>query len=207
MHDYKTKTGQLKSTNQIDDIIKLTEKGKELIKQIEAEIKKDKLYWYWVMYCTGDGNSYQHECGRIGKYIEGCQNEILSNNLKNYSDIHLLNHRADHKTTKNIKAKMLAPYNDTDEEVLRKILYNQKELCNDKKLHRFLGYILYYQQPDLSSAEMFDSKYDLNNDCAPVLAIIAKNDVGFGIPLAFDKKNKVYPIKKITGQLALYYYH
>ncbi len=160
----------------------------------------------------------------------------------------ILNRRADHKTTKNIKAKMLAPYNGANEEVLREALHNQKELCDDKKLYRFLvrddrrtkenagpwtilhylvneilkpkGYILYYQQPDLSSAETclehfyqltlsdqlwlknaqrygnycigVDSKYDLNNDHAPVLAIVAENDAEFGTPLAFGKKNKIY---------------
>jgi len=250
------------------------------------------------MYCAGDGNSCQHECGGIGKCIEGCQNETLPNNLKNYNDMHLckvrvlsevylsqlnslnplkikiskthlptnvltthnpqinrlsltrqvrdniiLNRRADHKTTKNIKAKLLAPYNGANEEVLREALYNKKEICDDKKLKRFLvrddrrtkedagpwtilhylvnevlkpkGYILYYQLPDLSSAETssehfyqltlsdqlwlknaqrygqtcigVDSKYDLNNDRAPILAIVTENDAGFGTPLAFGK--------------------
>ena len=50
----------------------------------------------------------------------------------------IVSRRADHKTTKNVKAKMLAPYNGANEEVLREALHNQKELCNDKKLHRFL---------------------------------------------------------------------
>ena len=35
---------------------------------------------------------------------------------------------------------MLAPYNGANEEVLREALHNQKELCDDKKLHRFLVY-------------------------------------------------------------------
>jgi hypothetical protein len=154
----------------------------------------------------------------------------------------ILNRRADHKTAKDIKAKMLAPYNGANEEVLREASCNKKELCDDKKLNRFLvrddrrtkedagpwtvlhylvnellkpkGYILYYQIPDLSSettSEHFyqltlsdqlwlknaqrygqycigvDSKYDLNNDRAPVLAIVAENDAGFGTPLAFGK--------------------
>ena len=55
--EWQTKTGQIKSTNRIDDIIKLTEKGEEYVKQIEAGVKKDRLCWYWVMYCAGDGNS------------------------------------------------------------------------------------------------------------------------------------------------------
>jgi len=42
--EWKTKVGQTKSTNRIDDIIKLTKKGKELVEQIKAKITKDKLY-------------------------------------------------------------------------------------------------------------------------------------------------------------------
>lgn len=50
----------------------------------------------------------------------------------------IINHRADHKPTKNIKAKMLASHNGANEEVLREALNNQKEICDDKKLYRFL---------------------------------------------------------------------
>ena len=42
-----------------------------------------------MMYCTEDGNSYQRECGGIGKCVKGCQNEALPNNLKNGNDMHL----------------------------------------------------------------------------------------------------------------------
>ena len=296
--EWKTKVGQTKSTNRIDDIIKLTEKGEELVEQIEAKITKDKLCWSWIMYCAGDGDACQHECGGIGKCIENCPNATLSNNLKNYHDMHLckvrvvsevylsqlnsshplkikilnthlpsnvlmthtpqinrlnltrqvrdniiLNRRADHRTTKSIKAKMLAPYNGANEEALREVLCNKKEICDDKKLYRFLvrddrrikkdagpwtvlhylvneilkpkGYVLYYQLSNLSSentnSENFyqltlsnqlwlknaqrygqncigiDSKYDLNNDRAPVLAIVVENNAGFGTPLAFGK--------------------
>ena len=87
--EWKTKIGQTKSTNRVDDILKLTEKGEELVKQIEAGITKDKLCWSWTMYCAGDGNACQFECGGIGKCIESCPNATLSNNLKNYNDMHL----------------------------------------------------------------------------------------------------------------------
>ncbi|PKC67138.1 hypothetical protein RhiirA1_510458 [Rhizophagus irregularis] len=50
--EWRIKTGQTKSTNRIDDIVKLTEKGEELVKQIEAGVKKDKLCWFWVIYCA-----------------------------------------------------------------------------------------------------------------------------------------------------------
>src|SRR6266542_2663474 len=125
------------------------------------------------MYCAGDGDACQHECGGIGKCIENCPNATLSNNLKNYYDMHLckvrivsevylsqfnsshplkikilnthlssnvlmthtsqinrlnltqqvhdniiLNCRADYRTTKSIKAKMLASYNGANKEAL-----------------------------------------------------------------------------------------
>ena len=40
--EWTTKTGQTKSTNRIDDIIKLTEKGEALVKRIEEGMEKDK---------------------------------------------------------------------------------------------------------------------------------------------------------------------
>ena len=40
------------------------------------------------MYYAGDGDACQHECGEIDKYIENCSNVTLSNNLKNYHDMH-----------------------------------------------------------------------------------------------------------------------
>jgi len=67
----------MKLTNRIDDIIKLTSEGDEYIKQIEAGKKKDKSYWYWVIYCSGEGNSCQHECEEIGKCKENCANYSL----------------------------------------------------------------------------------------------------------------------------------
>ncbi|UZO15984.1 uncharacterized protein OCT59_007387 [Rhizophagus irregularis] len=72
---------------------------------------------------------------------------------------------------------MLAPYNGANEEDLREALHNQKELCEDKKLYRYRKYCI-----------EVDSKYDLNSDRAPVLAVVAKNDAKFGTPLVFSKK-------------------
>ncbi|CAB4483264.1 unnamed protein product [Rhizophagus irregularis] len=44
---WNTKKGSTKSTNRIDDIIKLTPEGNEYDRQIEAGEKKDKTCWYW----------------------------------------------------------------------------------------------------------------------------------------------------------------
>ena len=41
--EWKTKTGIKKSTNRIDDILKLTTKGQELLSQINEQLEKDRL--------------------------------------------------------------------------------------------------------------------------------------------------------------------
>ena len=188
--EWKTKTGVKKSTNRIDDILKLTPEGQELVSQINEQTKKDRQCWYWTMYCSGDGNNCQRVCGGIGSCLEDCENYSLPNNLKNGNDMHLckvrvisecrlswmssafplritiqgchkpLSHqinssnikisrinlkysvrdmvaasrRADHRTAKGIKAKLLAPFNGAPDEVLRKALNNQREICDNNKL-------------------------------------------------------------------------
>lgn len=294
--EWKTKKGETKTTNRIDDSIKLTPHGEEYLQQIERGEKKDRLCWSWVMFCAGDGDTCQRECGGIGNCKEECSNFTLSNNIKNYLDMHLckvkvisesklswlktdyplkikvvnthlpqsyisapipntsklnlsrqtrdniiVNRRADHKTAKEVKAKLLAPYNNANEEELKDALKNQRVICNDKKLRSFImrddrrikenagpwtilhymvfdllkpqGFVLYYQQPDLSKSENsidhyyqltlshdlwlkngknfgqfcigIDGKYDLNNDKAPVLTFVVENNIGIGTPLAF----------------------
>ena len=294
--EWNTKKGSTKSTNRIDDVIKLTPEGNEYVRQIEADEKKDKSCWYWVMYCSGEGNSCQRECGGIGICKENCANHSLPNNVKNYHDMHLckvrvisesklswlktekplrikiigshlpvnslvshtpnvarlnlsrqtrdniiISRRADHKTAKDIKAKLLAPYNNASENELREVLLNQKTICNNAKLKNFIiyddrrlkenagpwtilhymviellkpkGFVLYYQQPDVTKPESssedyyqltlshdfwlkngknfgqfcigIDGKHDLNNDKAPILTFVVENNTGSGTPLAF----------------------
>ena len=74
---WKTKTGTAKSTNRIDDILVLTSLGRELVSQIDLGLAKDQQCWYWVMYCSGDGNQCQRLCGGIGKCNENCENYNL----------------------------------------------------------------------------------------------------------------------------------
>ena len=163
------------------------------------------------------------------------------NLLKSVRDNVLLNRRADHKSAKGIKSKLLASMNGANEETLSQALSNQRIICTDNKLKQLVarddkrlkdhvgswtilhnliienlkskGYILYYQQPNLSfpedSPQRFyqltlsdefwlknardygqicigiDGKYDLNIDHVPVLSIVAKNNAGFAIPIAF----------------------
>lgn len=87
--EWKTKTGTVKSTNRIDDILVLTSLGRDLVSQIELGLVKDQQCWYWVMYCSGDGNNCQRLCGSIGRCNENCENANLKNNLKNGNDMHL----------------------------------------------------------------------------------------------------------------------
>ncbi|CAG8737945.1 3245_t:CDS:2, partial [Racocetra fulgida] len=65
-------SGNQKSTNRIDDIVKLTDKGQEYVNQIQA----------------GDGKTCQHQYGGIGECIPECSNFNLLNNLKNGNDMH-----------------------------------------------------------------------------------------------------------------------
>lgn len=294
-------SGIRKSTNRVDDILELTEKGRSRVDNICIGIEKDKLCWYWVMYCADDGNRCQHLCGGIGTCKPNCVNYNLPNNLKNGNDMHrcsvrvysysrlsylntshalrikiegvhlpsnvimpqntqitrinltrekrdeiTVSRRADHKTVRGIKGKLLAPYNNNGEDALRNAFSTGREVCNDKTLKHFInredrrlkdrtgpwtilhylivevlkpkGYVLYYQQPDLSKPEEtadryyqltvsdeywlkkgrdygqyylgIDGKYDLNIDRAPVLSIIVESKTKQAIPLAFGKTGR-----------------
>ncbi len=180
----------MKSTNRINNILILTNLGKNLISQIDLGLAKDQQYWYWVMYCSNDGNNCQRLCDGIGKCIESCKNYNLKNNLKNGNDMHLcgvrvisecrlswlksetplriciqgdhrplqhslnntihkislinltytirntvaISRRADHRTAKGIKAKILAPFNGASEETISNALANQRVICDNNKL-------------------------------------------------------------------------
>jgi hypothetical protein len=86
--EWKTKKGDVKSTNRIDDIIILTPEGEKLLKEIQLGLTKDKKCLYWVLYC-GDGNSCQRMCDSIGECSINCQNRSFRGNLKNANDMHL----------------------------------------------------------------------------------------------------------------------
>ena len=70
--EWETKQGNTKSTNRIDDAIILTAQGQVLLQEIRLELKKDRSCWYWVMYCSGDGDKCQRVCGGIGGCLENC---------------------------------------------------------------------------------------------------------------------------------------
>ncbi|CAG8591527.1 8570_t:CDS:2, partial [Cetraspora pellucida] len=165
-----------KSTNRINDILKLTAKGQE-----------------YILYCADDEKTCQHQCGGIGECVLNCPNYNLSNNLKNRNDMHccsvrvhsfsqlsylnsshqlrikierthyhsnmlitkapqvtrlnltcqvcdqiIISHRTDHQSAKTIKGKLLYSLNSANEEELNKALLNSREICDSKKLERFI---------------------------------------------------------------------
>ena len=63
-------SGIRKSTNRVDDILELTEKGQNRVDNIRIGVEKDKLCWYWVMYCADDGNRCQHLCGHVNQIVQ-----------------------------------------------------------------------------------------------------------------------------------------
>ncbi|GBB89470.1 hypothetical protein RclHR1_16170002 [Rhizophagus clarus] len=63
--EWSTRNGKIKSTNRIDDVITLIQKGHELLEQINSKEKRDKLCWSWTMFCTKFGQLY---IGIDGKY-------------------------------------------------------------------------------------------------------------------------------------------
>ncbi|UZO01004.1 uncharacterized protein OCT59_012113 [Rhizophagus irregularis] len=189
---WKTKTGTVKSTNRIDDVLVLTSLGRDLVSQIELGLAKNQQCWYWVMYCSGDGGNCQRLCGSVGKCNENCENYNLRNNLKNGNDMHhcsvrvisecrlswlslenplritiqgthrtfynnnipkisrinltysvrdsiALSRRADYRTAKGIKAKLLTSLNGASEEVINNALASQRIICNNDKLWQFVA--------------------------------------------------------------------
>ncbi|CAB4395224.1 unnamed protein product [Rhizophagus irregularis] len=230
---WKTKTGTVKSTNRIDDILVLTSLGRDLVSQIELGLAKNQQCWYWVMYCSGDGGNCQRLCGSVGKCNENCENYNLRNNLKNGNDMHhcsvrvisecqlswlslenplritiqgthrtfhnnnipkisrinltysvrdsiALSRKADHRTAKGIKAKLLTSLNGASEDVINNALASlvlqdrdDKKLKDDtgpwtqldslvNNILKSQGFILYYQIADINQpADSPDRYYQL----------------------------------------------
>jgi hypothetical protein len=52
--EWSTRNGKIKSTNRIDDVVTLTEKGYELLEQINSKKRRDKLCWSWTIFCAGN---------------------------------------------------------------------------------------------------------------------------------------------------------
>lgn len=101
----------------------------------------------------------------------------------------IISHRSDHRSANSVKSKLLAPFNGAEESELKEALKNQWQICSDEKLRAYLmrddrrlkenagpwtilhylvieilkpkGYVLFYQQPDLSHSEEEKHYYQL----------------------------------------------
>ncbi|CAG8824271.1 17650_t:CDS:2, partial [Cetraspora pellucida] len=158
----------------------------------------------------------------------------------------ILSQRADGCTAKEVKLKLLAPFNDASKEQLEIEEKYRTNICNEKKLQQLLernnkyirgdlgpwtilygliidelkknGSVLYYQQEDqaapLNSPQHYyqltvsdnmwleqardygsfcfgiDAKYDLNNDRAPIHALVVEDCGNCGTPIGFALSNK-----------------
>ncbi|RIB04999.1 hypothetical protein C2G38_2220873 [Gigaspora rosea] len=134
-----------KSTNRIDNVIKHTTKGHEYVNEIQTEIKKDKLYWSWIMFCSGNRNNCQHKYGGIASF-NGASEEELNNALLN-----------SHEICSNTELNCFITHED------RRLKDNASSwtmlhyLVEEELMSK--GYILYYQQPDLTKPEDSSEHY------------------------------------------------
>ncbi|CAG8507221.1 8491_t:CDS:2 [Scutellospora calospora] len=124
----------------------------------------------------------------------------------------ILSRRADGHTAKEIKLKLLAPFNGASKEQLEQQEKYGTNIFKEK------GFVLYYQQEDQSfpsnSPEHYyqltisdnmwleqarnygsfcfgiDAKYDLNNDRAPIHSLVVEDCGNWGTPIGFALSNK-----------------
>ena len=70
--EWTTKGGSAKSTNRLDDVIKLTESGKRQAEEVrDGEGRRNRTVWRWVHFCPGDGQC-RREYGGIGQCLPTC---------------------------------------------------------------------------------------------------------------------------------------
>ncbi|RIB29556.1 hypothetical protein C2G38_2027616 [Gigaspora rosea] len=84
---WKTNKGHSKSTNRLDNILRLTENERCRVQQICAGIKSDIHVWRWVWFCSGEGGC-QRSCGRFGDCIKECNHYSDQYNFNNSFDMH-----------------------------------------------------------------------------------------------------------------------
>ncbi|CAG8757549.1 17735_t:CDS:2, partial [Cetraspora pellucida] len=120
-----------KLTNHINNILKLTDKGQEYVNQIQVSFKKNKLYHQ--LHIKIEGTYYPPNMVNVSIL------QITKINLiYQVQDQIIINQCADHQTTKTIKGKLLYLLNGADKKDLYKALLNSREICNNKKLERFI---------------------------------------------------------------------
>ncbi|CAG8748432.1 24971_t:CDS:2, partial [Racocetra persica] len=152
-----------------DDIIELTDKGRERVAKIKQNATSDLTVWRWVLFCDGN-NSCERACGRIGEYIEELfpvqlfveethrsqympvvsQSKVSRINLSLQARDHaIMAHYAHHSSGVEIALKLLAPYNNTSEIHLRHTILDQLVTTELKEQ----GKVLYYQRHNISVSE------------------------------------------------------
>ncbi|CAG8694776.1 2596_t:CDS:2, partial [Gigaspora rosea] len=183
---WKTEKGQNKSTNRLDDSLRLTESGKHRVQQILAGEKIDLQVWHWVWFCSGKD---MHKCSiRIITKVmlfevdteyparliiesnhvpQNVIQEITIPSRINLSrearDLVITSRRADKRTIKEIKMKLLLPYNGVSQHELKKPIYQVgpwttvHELVNSVLKQK--GVVLYYQQADINASEDSSNRY------------------------------------------------
>ncbi|KAF0427253.1 gephyrin: PROVISIONAL [Gigaspora margarita] len=186
---WKTKKGQNKSTNHLDDILRLTENEKCRVQQIHVgnegnihvcvriliEVMLSEVESEFPMHMTIKGN---HVLQNIIREATALSQINLSREVR---DLAITSHRADNRTTKEIKMKLLATHNGSSQSELEHLYHNQNSICDDIKLRQLIerdnlrakknvgpwtivhelvtstlrdnGAVLYYQQPDISVPE------------------------------------------------------
>ncbi|CAG8797418.1 24336_t:CDS:2, partial [Racocetra persica] len=144
---WKTKKGQSKSTNRLDDILQLTESGRHRVQQIHAGNEGDIHVWRWVWFCSGEGNC-QRTCDRIEVMLSEVEtefsmhmtikgNHVPQNIIKEATALSRIN-LTDKRTTKEIKMKLLASHNGASQYELEHLYNNQNSIYNNIKLRQLI---------------------------------------------------------------------
>src|SRR5262249_13308114 len=61
----------VKSTNRLDDIISLTDKGRKQAEAVLTGNGRNRKVWWWVHFCPGYGNC-RRKCGGLGQCSPTC---------------------------------------------------------------------------------------------------------------------------------------
>ncbi|CAG8697434.1 288_t:CDS:2, partial [Gigaspora rosea] len=196
---WTTITGMTKSTNRLDDILELTEEGQKYVTQIQQGLVSDLCIWHWVML------SMVAERFSVQLYIEGqhiptnvsVQHEMAITRLnlsKNVRNQVILSRRADGCTAKEIKLKLLAPFNERNNRYIHDDVedltfpsnspehYYQLTVSDNMWLEQARDYGLF--------CFGINAKYDLNNNQAPIHSLVVENCENWGTPIGFALSNK-----------------
>ncbi|CAG8707260.1 6602_t:CDS:2 [Cetraspora pellucida] len=153
----------------------------------------DLTIWRWLLFCDGS-NDCERACGGLGESEPKLGRINLSLQTR---DMAIAAYHEHCTSGMEIALKVLFPYNNADEINLRYVHKSGKDFpwtILDQLLTlelKIQGKVLYYQCHDYGQfCFEIDGKYDLNNEGAPVLSIVIKDQAGYDSPLAFSFSNK-----------------